>query len=197
MYDDIKLTVYDLGGNSKFRSVWQRFFAEIWGFIWVVDASDPERFEESKETLKEMMKHKMLKGKPFIVVANKQDKEGAVPAKELRSKLALPKNVQCVDAVVTQCNEAEGKCNEGVSTAVSQLIAEIVKNYADLAKKRVKDLEEQKKIDDEEKKAKKERLEKAKAEREAKAKAEAEKAKKEEEEKKPEENQEEEKKENN
>ena len=169
MYDDIHLTVYDLGGNSKFRSVWQRFFAEIWGFIYVVDAADESRFSESRETLEKMMAEKMLKGKPFIVVANKQDKEGAVPAKDLRSKLNIPKNVPVIDAVVTQCNEAEGKCNEGVSQAVSTLIADIVKDFPKLAKKREKDLIEQHEIDEKEKAAKKERLEKARAEREAKA----------------------------
>ena len=171
MYDDIKLTVYDLGGSSKFRSVWQRFFAEIWGYIWVIDASDPQRFKENQETLEKMMENKMLKDKPFIVVANKQDIEGAIPGKDLREKINLPKNVKIIDAVVTRCNPEEKKCNEGVSEAVSSLIAEIVKNYQKIADKRVKDLEEQKQIDEREKQAKMERIAKARAEREAKAKA--------------------------
>ena len=175
MYDDIKLTVYDLGGSSKFRSVWQRFFAEIWGFIWVIDAADPERFKENQETLDKMMQNKMLEGKPFIVVANKQDLEGAIPAKQLREHINLPKNIKIVDAIVTQCNPEENKCNQGVADAVSSLIADIVKNYQKIADKRVEDLEEQKKIDEREKQAKMERIAKARAEREAKAKAEAEK----------------------
>ena len=84
MYDDVKLKVYDLGGNENFRSVWKRYFAEIWGFIYVVDAADPDRFEESKAQLKEMVENKMLKNKPLIVVANKQDKPNAVPAEKLK-----------------------------------------------------------------------------------------------------------------
>jgi signal recognition particle receptor subunit beta len=50
-YDGTKLKVYDLSGSPNFRSVWQRFFAEIWGFVYVVDASDRQRFEESRNTL--------------------------------------------------------------------------------------------------------------------------------------------------
>ena len=180
MYEDIKLTVYDLGGSSKFRNVWQRFFAEIWGYVWVIDASDPDRFQENQEMLNKMMDHSMLKGKPFVVVANKQDKEGAIPAKDLRERINLPKNVKIVDAIVTKCNPDQNKCNEGVTEAVSSLINDIVKNYQKIADKRIVDLEEQKKIDEKEKQAKMERIAKARAEREAKEKAESEAQNKEE-----------------
>ena len=94
MYNDIKLTVYDLGGNAKFRSVWERFYAATWGFIWVVDASDEARINESKEALHKMIQHEFLKTKPFIVVANKQDKEGAIKAADLKKRLDLPKKIQ-------------------------------------------------------------------------------------------------------
>jgi ADP-ribosylation factor-like protein 13B len=145
MYDDTKLRVYDLGGGANFRRVWQRFFAEIWGFIYVVDASDPSRFEESVNTLKEMTHHKMMKGKPFIVVGNKQDIEGAVKADELRKKMKLNRKVNVYDAVVTQIDG--DKCHPGVATAVSMLIFKILQNYSKLASKRAVDMEIQREIE--------------------------------------------------
>jgi ADP-ribosylation factor-like protein 13B len=162
MYDDTKLKVYDLGGSANFRSVWQRFFAEIWGFIYVVDASDPARFEESVNTLKDMTHHKMMEGKPFIVVANKQDKEGAVKADQLRKKMKLNRKVTVYDAVVTQIDGE--KCNSGVSTAVSMLISKIVQNYSKLSSKRVIDIEIQREIEARELAEKRARLERRRQE---------------------------------
>ena len=164
MYDDIQLTVFDLGGGANFRSIWTRFFAEIWGFIYVVDASDPTRFEESRTTLEQMLEHEMVKGKPFIVVANKQDKEGAVPASKLKSLMKLGRKVQIFDAVVT--NIEDNKCNEGVSKAVSALLGEILKNFESISKKRVVDKQKQEKIEADEKAAREERLKKRREEAE-------------------------------
>lgn len=156
MYDDTKIKIYDLGGSAAFRSIWKRFFAEIWGYVYVVDAADPARFEESKKTLKEMMSDKMLTGKPFIVVANKQDKEGAVSAKELKKALGL-KDVPVFEATAIEVGE-DNKCNQGVSDAVTELIVQILKKYPTIAKKREKDMEYQRLIEEKEREEKRARL---------------------------------------
>ncbi|OHT15670.1 ADP-ribosylation factor family protein [Tritrichomonas foetus] len=168
MYDDIKLKVYDLGGNAKFRSVWTRYFAEIWGFIYVVDAADPERFEESKEQLRQMLEHKMLKGKPFIVVANKQDLPNAVNAEKLKKTFNLKscKKATFVDASVTTI--VDNKCNEGVSNAVSALIGKILTDFEKIGQRRVLDMREQEDIENKERAEKLARLQ-AKREEEEKA----------------------------
>ena len=165
--DDTKLTVYDLGGSSKFRSVWTRFFAEIWGFIYVIDASDPERFQESKETLDKMLEHKMIKKKPYIIVANKQDKEGAIPAAELKTRLKIGRKVEVYDAVVTSSTEEH--MNEGVSKAIDSLVDSIVKNFESISKRRILDLEEQKTIEEQEHKAKLARIQARKEQQEKEA----------------------------
>jgi ADP-ribosylation factor-like protein 13B len=162
MYDDIKLKVYDLGGNSQFRRVWQRFYAEIWGFIYVVDASDPDRFEESSKTLQEMISHKMVKDKPFIVVANKQDKPGAIQAAALKMRFQMGRKITFHDAVATYFED--GKCHEGVSAAVSELIVKILDSYQSLAKRREKDLDEQRQTDEREEQEKRDRLQRRRAE---------------------------------
>jgi ADP-ribosylation factor-like protein 13B len=162
MYDDIKLKVYDLGGNAQFRKVWQRFYAEIWGFIYVVDAADEDRFEESSKTLQEMIAHKMVKGKPFIVVANKQDKQGAIQAAALKMRFQMGRKVLFYDAVATQVED--GKCHEGVTAAVSALVAQILNSYPSMAKRREKDLDEQRQIDEKEEQEKRERLARRRAE---------------------------------
>lgn len=172
MYDDVKLKVFDLGGNENFRSVWKRYFAEIWGFIYVVDAADPDRFEESKNQLKEMVENKMLKNKPLIVVANKQDKPNAVPAEKLKKIFkGVPniKKIQFVDASVTTI--VNNKCNEGVSSAVSALIVEILNDFAKIGQRRVTDMKEQEEIEEKERAEKLARIRAKRAEAAAEAEA--------------------------
>ena len=49
--------------------------AEISGFIYVIDVSDPDLFEESKTFLDQILAQKMLKNKPYIIITNKQNGE--------------------------------------------------------------------------------------------------------------------------
>ncbi|KAH0788543.1 ADP-ribosylation factor-like protein 13B [Histomonas meleagridis] len=169
MYDDVKLKVYDLGGGPKFRSVWQRFFAEIWGFIYVVDASDTERFEESARVLKEITSHEMMKGKPYIVIANKQDLPNAVPAEKLKKTMKISKNIDVKDAAVIKVDG--DKCNEGVSESTSALIGQILKKFEKIAKKRVVDMAKQEEIENKEKAEKMERIKRMREEEAKKAEA--------------------------
>lgn len=172
MYDDVKLKVFDLGGSENFRSVWKRYFAEIWGYVYVVDAADPDRFEESRLQLKEMVENDLLKGKPFIVVANKQDKPNATPAEKLKKlfkKVPNIKKIQFVDASVTTI--VDNKCNEGVSTAVSSLINDILKNFEKIGQKRTVDMKEQEEREAREREEKLARIKAKRAEEQAAAEA--------------------------
>eukprot|EP00300_Choanocystis_sp_HF-7_P011732 c17588_g1_i2.p1 GENE.c17588_g1_i2~~c17588_g1_i2.p1 ORF type:complete len:165 (+),score=27.28 c17588_g1_i2:181-675(+) len=68
-----KLTVWDLGGQESLRSIWEKYFAEAHGIIFVFDAATPERFAECKQTLEYVLCHSDLVGAPLLVLANKQD----------------------------------------------------------------------------------------------------------------------------
>lgn len=40
-----KIDLYDLGGGKNIRKIWNRYYAEVHGCIFVVDAADTERME--------------------------------------------------------------------------------------------------------------------------------------------------------
>lgn len=48
-YKGFNVSIYDLGGSKSFRGIWPKYFHEVHGFIFVVDASDNERLEETAE----------------------------------------------------------------------------------------------------------------------------------------------------
>jgi len=40
---------WDLGGQEELQSLWDKYYAESHGIIYVVDSVDNERLQESKE----------------------------------------------------------------------------------------------------------------------------------------------------
>ena len=60
---------------------------QVHGVIYVVDAADRERFEESKETLTGLLDSQGIAGKPVLIFANKQDIDGCATADELSQAL--------------------------------------------------------------------------------------------------------------
>ena len=59
------------------------------GVVFVVDASAPERLPEARAVLHSALQDNRLAGKPLVIFANKQDREGALGEEELRGRLDL------------------------------------------------------------------------------------------------------------
>ncbi|EGC37775.1 arfrp1, ARF-like GTPase [Dictyostelium purpureum] len=72
-YEEIKLTYWDLGGQSQLRSIWNKYFTDVHAVIYVVDSNDKERFTESKDELESIVCDPKLKGVPLLLFFNKQD----------------------------------------------------------------------------------------------------------------------------
>ncbi|XP_031549799.1 ADP-ribosylation factor-related protein 1-like [Actinia tenebrosa] len=81
----IKLIFWDLGGQLELRSLWNKYFEECHGVIFVIDSSDEKRLEESHNAFDEALKHEFLKGVPLLVLANKQDVPGSLSVDKIQS----------------------------------------------------------------------------------------------------------------
>ena len=64
---------WDLGGQSSLRSIWDKYYSEAHGLMYVVDSADAARFEEAKAALDALLCHPHLSGIPLLFFANKQD----------------------------------------------------------------------------------------------------------------------------
>ncbi|KAL1524362.1 hypothetical protein AB1Y20_019259 [Prymnesium parvum] len=84
-----KLIFWDLGGTPALRSLWENYYSEAHGLIFVVDTSDHDRFEEARDTLQLLLNHPDLAAIPLLVFANKQDVEGATTPRELEAMFGL------------------------------------------------------------------------------------------------------------
>ncbi|TRY92890.1 hypothetical protein DNTS_005706 [Danionella cerebrum] len=90
-YKNISFTVWDVGGQTKIRSLWKYYFQFTQALIFVVDSSDHERIETAAEELHMMLAEDEMRDAILLVLANKQDLPKAMSTQELTDRLGLHK----------------------------------------------------------------------------------------------------------
>ena len=84
-----KLNIWDVGGQRTLRPYWRNYYEKTDGLVWVVDASDLARLEDTRSELKALLQEERLMGATLLVLANKQDIESALGGKQLEEALGL------------------------------------------------------------------------------------------------------------
>ena len=88
-YKGLNFTVWDIGGQDKIRVLWKHYYDKTDGIIFVIDSSDRDRIEDAAEELKKMLAQEELKDSVVLVMANKQDLNGALPPNEITEILGM------------------------------------------------------------------------------------------------------------
>eukprot|EP00759_Apiculatamorpha_spiralis_P057064 PhF_6_TR8410/c0_g1_i1/m.13139/K07937/ARF1; ADP-ribosylation factor 1 len=88
-YKNLKMTVWDVGGQDKLRGLWHHYFTNCDGVIFVVDSADVERLPKAAEELHKLLDHDDLRTASLLVYANKQDVRGARTPAEIAAALGL------------------------------------------------------------------------------------------------------------
>ena len=47
-----QFTLWDLGGQESLRKIWNRYISDCHAVVFLIDGTDPDRFEEAKHTLR-------------------------------------------------------------------------------------------------------------------------------------------------
>ncbi|XP_077580371.1 ADP-ribosylation factor-like protein 14 [Stigmatopora nigra] len=105
---NLALTVWDVGGQAEMRRHWRSFHQDTLGVVFVVDSADRRRMTEAKKELENTLKSEQLRGRPFVVLANKQDVDGAMTVSEIRDNFDLRRLCADRDWFVQPCSASTG-----------------------------------------------------------------------------------------
>nr|QXF29049.1 Arl8 [Gefionella okellyi] len=115
---NVSIKMWDIGGQPRFRQMWERYCRGVTAIVYVVDAADQEKIESSKKELIELLQKPSLGGIPLLVLANKRDLPGALQAEELVGAMELSK---ITDREVT-CYSISAKYQQNIDIALKWLI---------------------------------------------------------------------------
>ncbi|XP_071519598.1 uncharacterized protein [Panulirus ornatus] len=170
-YRGCEITIYDLGGGSKIRPVWAKYYSEVHGVIFVVDSSNSARIRECRDVLLNLLANEKISGKPVLVLANKQDVEGAMDeidlveslnVEQVVNKYKCPTRVETCSAITTR----KHKPDKPIADGFRWLIDTIVVHYKEINTRVENDLEKERELIKKEMEERKERIRMHRAERE-------------------------------
>jgi len=86
---NVTIKLWDIGGQPRFRSMWERYCRGVNAIVFVVDAADPEKFDQAKKELHDLLSKPPLANIPLLVLGNKNDLPEAKGVAELIDSLDL------------------------------------------------------------------------------------------------------------
>ena len=85
----VTLKCWDLGGQPRFRSMWERYCRGVNAIVFIVDSADAEAFPVAKDELHLLLEKEVLEGIPLLVLGNKSDLEDTMSVDEITEALDL------------------------------------------------------------------------------------------------------------
>ncbi|KAL2803482.1 ADP-ribosylation factor-like protein 8B [Daubentonia madagascariensis] len=83
------IAIWDIGGQPRFRSMWERYCRGVNAIVYMIDAADREKIEASRNELHNLLDKPQLQGIPVLVLGNKRDLPNALDEKQLIEKMNL------------------------------------------------------------------------------------------------------------
>lgn len=163
--EDIKvkktiITMFDLGGGGRIRDIWERYYAELHGLIFVIDSAETDRDEELRQAWVSVRDHEFSKGKPILVLCNKQNAKGARSPQEIAEILEI-EDSELIKLVACSMHGSD-KTYSTVEKGFSWMFMKIL-DQGDALKERIKiEMAKQKEIERKERELKRERIRKRK-----------------------------------
>jgi len=86
---NVTIKVWDIGGQPRFRSMWERYCRGVNAIVYMVDAADHEKIEGARNELHNLLDKPQLQQIPVLVLGNKRDLPNSLDEKELIEQLNL------------------------------------------------------------------------------------------------------------
>lgn len=122
----VTLKVWDIGGQPRFRNMWERYCREVQAIVFVVDSADAAKLDTARNELHNLVEKPQLAGIPILVLGNKNDLPGSLSAEQLIDRLGLA-------SITTQqvsCYSISAKNQTNLDVTIRWLIRHSKRNSA-------------------------------------------------------------------
>ncbi|PBP21260.1 ADP-ribosylation factor-like protein 8B [Diplocarpon rosae] len=85
----VTLKCWDLGGQPRFRSMWERYCRGVNAIVFIVDSADTDALPVATDELHLLLEKPVLEGIPLLVLGNKSDLRNHLSTDELIDALDL------------------------------------------------------------------------------------------------------------
>ena len=86
---NVTIKLWDVGGQPRFRSMWERYCRHVQAIVYVVDAADHDKIDESSKLLHDLVERPTLHTVPLLVLGNKNDLPHALGTPDLKTRMRL------------------------------------------------------------------------------------------------------------
>ena len=131
-FKNVKITLWDVGGQSKLRPLWKHYYLNTQAVIFVLNASNRQRLGESRTELVKLLSEKELKDASLLLLANKQDVPGCASIEEITDQFCLYKMCCGRSWHIQACDAKTGQgLQDGLEWLSRQLVAAGIQDLMD------------------------------------------------------------------
>lgn len=119
----LQLTAFDMSGQGRYRNLWEHYYRDCHGIIFVLDSADKLRFAVAKDELDQLLAHPELTNRriPILILANKMDMRDSVSAVKCSALLDLSR----VDNKPWHIGASNAITGEGLDEGITWLTDQI------------------------------------------------------------------------
>jgi len=88
---NVGFTAFDMSGQGRYRNLWEHYYKDCQGIMFVVDASDRLRMVVAKDELDMLLQHPDIRARklPILFFANKMDMKDSMSSVKVSQVLGL------------------------------------------------------------------------------------------------------------
>ncbi|KAL3286934.1 hypothetical protein HHI36_001419 [Cryptolaemus montrouzieri] len=127
---NLAITAFDMSGHGRYRNLWEHYYKDCHGIIFVIDSSDRLRLVVVKEELDLMLQHPDIctRRLPLLFFANKMDCKDSLSSVKIAAALGLDK-IMDKPWHISASNAVTGEgLQEGVEWLTQQIRELLMKN---------------------------------------------------------------------
>ncbi|KAG9327647.1 hypothetical protein KVV02_006351 [Mortierella alpina] len=80
---NVTMKLWDIGGQPRFRSMWERYCRGVNAIVFVIDSADHDKLDAARTELRNLLDKPQLASIPVLVLGNKNDLPGALTVDQI------------------------------------------------------------------------------------------------------------------